>query len=248
MTASCEFDTLSQTLLNHVSNELRTSLSVFKSTIPLLSEQIIGPLNEKQQAYLGILSTSAQSLSTMANDLLTLAELQAGQMQLVLRPVDFPQLVRLAIRAYDPVARANGQILCDEVDPELPAFRGDIQKIAKIVDSLIDNAIGSTQAGGLIRIQARVVDGMLEVAIRDTGHGFTEEEQAMLFQAFGRLFPDRARTSGLGLPISRAFVEAHGGTLQIESQPGLGSYCRFTLPLIPLTPEDPLRGRGPVAR
>ncbi|MNX14521.1 Alginate biosynthesis sensor protein KinB [compost metagenome] len=248
MSASREFDTLAQTLLTHVSNELRTSLSVFKSTIPLLSEQIIGPLNEKQQAYLRILSTSAQSLSTMVNDLLTMAEVQAGQTQLVLQPVDFPHLVRLAIRAFEPVARANGQILCDEVDPALPAFRGDVKKIERILNGLIDNALGSTQAGGLIRLQARAHDGMLEVAIRDTGHDFTDEEQAMLFQAFGRLYPDRAQGLGLGLPISRAFVEAHGGTLQIESQPGLGSYCRFTLPLIPLAPEDPLPWRDPVAR
>lgn len=233
-------DYLAQGFLNNVTHELRTPLSVIMGTIPLFSEQILGPLNEKQLGFMRILSTSAQSLSTMVNDLLTMSELQAGRLQIFLQPVDFPELVGHVLRTFEPLAKASSQGLIAELDPAIPMFMGDVQKLNKVMDNLVNNAVTYTQGGGTIRIQAHVREGMLHVAVVDSGLGISPEEQTMLFQAFGRTNPDRTRGLGLGLPICKAFIEAHGGALGLESLPGQGSRFWFTLPLTLTPPEtDP---------
>jgi signal transduction histidine kinase len=235
---------LAEAFLSNLTHELRTPLSVIIGTIPLFSEQILGPLNEKQLGFMRSLSVSAQSLSIMVNDLLVMSELQAGRLQLVLQPVDFPELVGHAIRMLKPLAEANSQVLVNEVPPTLPVFMGDAQKLSKVLTNLIGNAVKFTHGGGTIRVAAESRGASLFVTISDTGLGLSEEEQAMLFQAFGRIHPDRSGGLGLGLAICKAFVEAHGGAIGVESRQGQGSTFWFTLPLIPPAAGAPPPGAG----
>jgi signal transduction histidine kinase len=244
MEASIRTGHLAKAFLSNLTHELRTPLSVIIGTIPLFSEQILGPLNEKQLGFMRSLSDSAQSLSIMVNDLLLMSELQAGRLQLVLQPVDFPELVGHVIRTLEPLAEANSQDLVNEVPASLPNFMGDAQKLNKVLTNLIGNAVKFTHGGGKIRVAAESREDSMVVTISDTGPGLSEEEQALLFQAFGQIHPDRTGGLGLGLAICKAFVEAHGGAIGVESRKGQGSTFWLTLPVSPHAAGAPLRGAG----
>ncbi len=223
-------DEVAALILSNLSHELRTPLSVIMGTIPLFSEEIVGPLNEKQLGLMRAMAHSAQTLSTMVNDLLTMSEIQAGRLRLTMQPIDFPPLVAHVLRTMRPVAEASGQTLLEEVDDELPAFMGDAQHLTKVMFSLVGNAIRFTPGGGTICVQAQEREGSIRVAVLDTGIGLDSGAEPFISRPFGRLNPGRTRGLGLGLPISKALIEAHGGRVGVESRKGQGSTFWFTLP------------------
>jgi len=130
-------------------------------------------------------------------------------------------------------ASRDGVTLALAVDPDEIVVEADERKLRQVVFNLLSNAVKFTPAGGRIDVSARLRDGIVEVAIADTGTGIAEEDHELIFEEFGQVRGDSGRQqgTGLGLPLSRRFIELHGGRLWVESALGAGSTFHFTLPV-----------------
>jgi signal transduction histidine kinase len=131
-------------------------------------------------------------------------------------------------------AQRHGIQLGLEVDGELAEFSGDERKFKQIMLNLLSNAVKFTPDGGKVDVSARKYNGAVEVAVRDTGIGIAPEDQVLVFEEFRQVGRDRMRKAegtGLGLALTKRFVELHGGAIRLESTPGRGSTFSFTLPL-----------------
>jgi signal transduction histidine kinase len=131
-------------------------------------------------------------------------------------------------------AQRHGIELGLDVDPRLGEFQGDERKMKQILLNLLSNAVKFTPDGGRVDVSARPVDSRLEIAVKDSGVGIAPEDQAALFEEFRQVGGDasrRAEGTGLGLALTRRFVELHGGEIRLESAPGKGSTFTITLPL-----------------
>ena len=131
-------------------------------------------------------------------------------------------------------AQRHGLALSRELDPTLGTVRADERKLKQILLNLLSNAVKFTPEGGSVSVQAKPIDGMIEVAVTDTGVGIALKDQAAVFEEFKQVGTDYTRKgegTGLGLSLARRFVELHGGTLRLESTPGKGSTFTFTLPV-----------------
>ncbi len=230
-----------------VSHELRTPLTSMLGYIALLLEGQDGPLTTQQREWLGTIGDNADRLVTLIDDLLDIARIEAGKIELKHTPLDLVPLIQEVARALRPQLEGKGQWLTLDLAAALPAIVGDADRIRQILTNLLSNAMKYTPSGGRITITARGDGGCVRVAVQDTGIGLTPDEQAQLFTPFFRAQHDatqRVGGTGLGLAITRALVELHGGTITVTSVPGQGSTFSFTLPT-PQKPEETAIGPTP---
>jgi PAS domain S-box-containing protein len=221
-----------------VAHELRTPLTSIAGYIALLLEGQGGPLTEPQREWLGTIGANAGRLVTLTDDLLDMARIEAGKIELKCTPLDLVSLIQEVARALRPQLEGKDQRLTLDLTAALPAIVGDADRIRQILTNLLSNALKYTPSGGGITIAARGGAGCVRVAVQDTGIGLTPDEQAELFTPFFRARHDatqEAGGTGLGLAITRALVELHGGAITATSVPGQGSTFSFTLP----TPQEP---------
>jgi PAS domain S-box-containing protein len=230
-----------------VSHELRTPLASMMGYTELLLEGEGGPLGKRQREWLGIIGHNADRLETLIDNLLDTARIEMGKIELKHTPLALIPLIQDVARALHPQIARKGQWLTLELAEALPAVVGDADRIGQILTNLLSNALKYTPAGGRITITARENAGCVRVAVQDTGIGLTRHEQAQLFTPFFRAQDEttqRAGGTGLGLVITRALVELHGGAMTVTSVPGQGSTFSFTLPT-PQAPEDTAVGPAP---
>ncbi len=168
-------------------------------------------------------------MERLIEDLRTLTLAEAGRLVLHREPTDLGTLLPDVAAGYRGQADAAGIQLIVSVAEAVPVMDVDPARIREVVSNLLANALRHTPSGGSVDLAARVAGGVVEVTVRDTGSGMTPEELDHIFDRFYRS-PD-SPGSGLGLPIARDLVEAHGGTLTATSEPGRGTTLRFTLPL-----------------
>jgi two-component system phosphate regulon sensor histidine kinase PhoR len=214
----------------NISHELRTPLT----SIRLLVESLLsGVAHEPQDANALLLkiNTEVQALEQMAQELLDLAMIESGKSLVRLVPSPMEELVQRAVERLKPQAVHKQQTLAVRVSPGLTAL-ADGDQLSRVLGNLIHNAIKFTPTGGLIQIQAELVNGDVLVKVSDTGPGIPPADAARVFERFFR--GDRSRKSGgtgLGLAIAKHVVEAHGGRIWAEStgQPGRGATLCFTL-------------------
>jgi signal transduction histidine kinase len=220
--------------LANMSHELRTPLNAIIGFSEVLREQMFGELNEAQVGYVGDVLEAGQHLLSLINDILDLSKIEAGQMELDLGDVSVPQALNSGLTMHGERADRNGITLTHTVGPEVGVIRADERKVRQVIFNLLSNAVKFTPPGGHVDVSAFVADGMVEVAVTDTGPGIVREDHERIFdefqQARGSSHGSREGT-GLGLTLSRQFIELHGGRLWVESQHGAGSTFRFTLPL-----------------
>ena len=220
--------------LANMSHELRTPLNAIIGFSEVLREQMFGELNEAQVGYVGDVLEAGQHLLSLINDILDLSKIEAGQMELDLGDVSVPQALNSGLTMHGERADRNGITLTHTVGPEVGVIRADERKVRQVIFNLLSNAVKFTPPGGHVDVSAFVADGMVEVAVTDTGLGIVREDHERIFEEF-----QQARDSshgsregtGLGLTLSRQFIELHGGRLWVESEQGAGSTFRFTLPL-----------------
>ena len=220
--------------LANMSHELRTPLNAIIGFSEVLHEQMFGELNERQLGYVADVLEAGQHLLSLINDILDLAKVEAGRLELDLSDVSLPDTLQSGLTMHADRANRGGIALGLVVDPEQIVIRADERKLRQVVFNLLSNAIRFTPSGGRIDIAARMTDGMVEVEIADTGAGIAPEDQELVFEEFrqARGEPGRPQEgTGLGLPLSRKLIELHGGRLWVESTPGAGSMFHFTLPL-----------------
>jgi len=154
-------------------------------------------------------------------------------MELELSDFDLPNVIENALIRVRERATRRGITLGHSVDERLGAIRGDERKIKQVLLNLLSNALKFTPEGGRIEAGARLYDGVAEVSVADTGVGIAPEDQEAVFEEFRQVgtADKKAEGTGLGLALSRKFIELHGGRIWVESEVGKGSTFRFTLPL-----------------
>ena len=219
--------------LANMSHELRTPLNAIIGFSEVLSQRMFGDLNEKQDEYLRDIHDSGQHLLSLINDILDLSKIEAGRMELEPTAVDLRLAIENALTLVRERAAGRGIALHHAVDQRLGQIRGDERKIKQVLLNLLSNALKFTPEGGRIEVRAGPVDGMAEISVADTGIGIAPEDQEAVFDEFRQVgtMAKKVEGTGLGLSLSRKFVELHGGRIWARSEVGVGSTFTFTLPL-----------------
>jgi signal transduction histidine kinase len=218
--------------LANMSHELRTPLNAIIGFSEVLREQMFGDLNERQLAYVDDVLEAGRHLLSLINDVLDLAKIEAGRMDLALSQVEIPELLRSAVSMHSERAGRGGVHLGLATEPAEITVTADDRRLRQIVFNLLSNAVKFTPADGRVDVSAHLDDGRVEIAVADTGPGIAREDLDTIFEEFEQASDGKqAEGTGLGLPLSRKLVELHGGRLWVESEVGKGSTFRFTIPV-----------------
>ena len=222
--------------LANMSHELRTPLNAIIGFSEVMLERMFGELNDKQDDYLKDIHSAGKHLLSLINDILDLSKIEAGRMELDLEEFDIAAAFGNAMTLIRERAQQHGIALTLEAGEELGTLRADQRKLKQIMLNLLSNAVKFTPDGGSISVRAELVDETLTVAVSDTGIGIAEADRDAVFQEFrqvGGNYTNKGEGTGLGLALTRRFVELHGGTLSLASVLGEGSTFTFTLPRQP---------------
>jgi signal transduction histidine kinase len=219
--------------LANMSHELRTPLNAIIGFSEVLSERMFGELNEKQDEYLKDIYASGQHLLSLINDILDLSKIEAGRMELEAADFNLPSAIDNALTLVRERATRRGITLGRTIDDRLGMLRGDERKVKQVLLNLLSNALKFTPEGGRIDVSAHLQDGAAAIAVADTGVGIAPEDQEAIFEEFRQVgtADKKVEGTGLGLALSRKFIELHGGRIWVQSKLGKGSTFTFTLPL-----------------
>lgn len=228
-------DIMKSHFINTMSHELRTPLNSIIGFSDLLKQKTMGELNEKQEKYLDNILRSSQHLLNLVNDILDLIIIDAGKLELVKRKIPVQITIDENIEGIKSKAQEKKVTIIKDIDPQLQFIEADKEKISRILQSLLDNAVKfSRSEGGVIKIITKKTGNMAQFSISDNGIGIKEENLGKLFQVFQQLDSGVSRKyggSGLGLSISKKLVELHGGNIRAESKYGEGSTFTFQIPV-----------------
>jgi len=219
--------------LANMSHELRTPLNAIIGFSEVLAQGMFGEVNEKQSEYLRDILESGRHLLSLINDILDLSKIEAGRMELEASEFALPQAIQNALTLVRERALRRGIALHHVIDDRVADIRADERKLKQVLLNLLSNAIKFTPEGGRIEVRATPANGTIEVSVTDTGIGIAPEEQEAVFEEFRQVgaADKKAEGTGLGLALSRKFVELHGGKIYVTSQVGVGSTFTFTLPI-----------------
>jgi two-component system phosphate regulon sensor histidine kinase PhoR len=216
----------------NISHEFKTPLTAIQG----FAETLLGGAlddDRNRQRFLEIIREHALRLGRLTDDLLKLAQIEAGQMQREMRAVTVASVIDPCIEVARIKAVQKGLLLESECAPDLPPLWGDIQSFQEILQNLLDNAVRYTPSGGRIRVEARAEGSEDVISVADTGIGIPKADQDRIFERFYRADAARSRESGgtgLGLSIVKHLVEVHGGRIRVESEVGQGATFHIYLP------------------
>ena len=219
--------------LANVSHELRTPLNAIIGFSEVLQARMFGELNAKQSEYIDDIYTSGTHLLSLINDILNLAKVEAGRMDLELSRFDVHAAVHGALGVVRERASRQGISLVLEPGEGVGEWVADERKFKQIMLNLLSNAVKFTRDGGRIAVRTERTSSGLQISVSDTGVGIPPQHLETIFDEFRQLAADNPRTeegTGLGLPLTRRLLELHGGTISVQSEIGVGSIFRFTLP------------------
>lgn len=221
--------------ISMLSHEIRTPLTSIRESVNMIEEEVMGPINERQHKFLQIAGTEIGRICDLLNHLMQASRLEPGALKLNYKPVDTYALVAMCVESLRPNAEAKRVSIISEISPETSDVYGDAQYLQQVFLNLVGNAIKFSDPQTRIWIRAGAVDKhkRLTLSVVDTGPGILEEDQTNLFNKFYRATTVREHQDGvgLGLSITKNIVEAHGGTIWVESQVGRGTTFSFTLPV-----------------
>ena len=218
--------------LANMSHELRTPLNAIIGFSQVLKEQMFGELNAVQAEYVDDVLSSGEHLLNLINDILDLAKVEAGRMELQPTTFSLLGLLENAMSMVRERATRHAVSLTTTTDPSVGVIEGDERKIKQILFNLLSNAVKFTPDGGRVTLMATADDEQVEISVRDTGVGISADDQARIFEEFTQLGPGRTQEgTGLGLTLTKRLVELHHGRLEVESEPGAGSTFTVWLPL-----------------
>jgi signal transduction histidine kinase len=212
-------------LLADVSHELRTPLTVMQGTL----EGMLDGLYPVDAEHLAPVLEETRVLARLVEDLRTLSLSEAGNLRLHREPTDLARLLEESVAGHRASADAAGVSLSADVSPDLPVLEVDPARVRQVLGNLIANALRFTSSGGSVAVSAAQTPRGVAVSVRDTGTGMEPEVVEHAFDRFYR--SSSSPGSGLGLAIARNLVAAHGGEIEIESEPDRGTLVRFTLPV-----------------
>jgi signal transduction histidine kinase len=229
-----EANRMKSEFLANMSHELRTPLNGIIGFSEFLIDEKPGPLRPKQKEYLNDVLNSARHLLQLINDVLDLAKVEAGKMELHMETVSVGEAVEEVTAVIKGIAQKKRIAVGIEVSEGLDAVTLDQHKFKQVLYNLLSNAVKFTDDGGKVNIRARRLDpDRLEVQVRDSGIGIKAKDLGRLFTEFEQLDSGTARRfegTGLGLALTKKIVEFQGGRINVESEPGKGSVFTFVLP------------------
>jgi GAF domain-containing protein/DNA-binding response OmpR family regulator len=242
-----EVDRMKTDFIATVSHELRTPLTSvlgFASIIKDKLEEVIFPAvisddrktqktMRKVSDNINIIVTEAERLTSLINDVLDIAKMEAGRVEWHIQSVNPSVILKRAIAATSSLFEKSGIEAIQDFSPDLPEIEVDCDRMIQVVINLISNSVKFTEAGS-VTCRAEVQNQELLVSIIDTGMGIAPEDQPLVFERFkqvGNILTDKPKGTGLGLPICKQIVEYHGGRIWVESELGVGSTFSFTIPL-----------------
>lgn len=225
-------------LVANVSHELKTPITAIRAHL----ENLLDGIEEPNPATIEVMLAQSDRLGRLVEQLLDLSKLESGEITLRREPVELEPLVSQVMSEIGVASSDRHVDVRSEIPQDLPAIEADPERVHQVLFNLVDNAVRFTPEGGHVRIEAHGHNGSVEVRVADTGVGIPAEALPRLFERFYRV--DTARTredggTGIGLAIARSVVEAHGGTIHAESEPGRGSVFTFDLPIAwPVAPAE----------
>jgi signal transduction histidine kinase len=221
--------------LADMSHELRTPLNAISGFSQVLRKQLFGEINEKQAEYLDDILAASRHLLSLIDDVLDLAKVEAGQIELEVTPFSLREaLERGVVIVRERATREDVRVQLQS-DPDVDTVVGDERRIRQVVFNLLSNAVKFAPAGSTVDVAAARVDGEAQISVSDSGPGIAPEDQARIFEEFQQAAAGREQRegTGLGLALSRRLVELHGGHIWVDSEVGKGSTFVFTLPMPP---------------
>ncbi len=227
-----ELERLRTDLIAWASHDLQTPLASIRAILEALSDGVVED-PEMAERYHKTARREIQSLSLLIDDLFQMAQLDAGGLPLNRADASLADLVSDTLESFSELAARQGVTLSGSVDPGADPVRMDTQRIGRVLNNLIGNALRHTPPGGEVEVRARRTGSNVEVTVRDSGEGIRSEDLPRVFERFYRSEKSRSRAtggSGLGLAIAQGIVRAHGGEIRVESAPGQGTRFIFTLP------------------
>jgi signal transduction histidine kinase len=221
--------------LADMSHELRTPLNAISGFSQVLRKQLLGEINEKQAEYLDDILASARHLESLIDDVLDLAKVEAGQIELDVMPFSLHEALERGVVIVRERATREGVRVSLSSDPDVDTVMGDERRIRQVVFNLLSNAVKFAPAGSTVDVAATRVDGEVRVSVSDRGPGIAPQDQARIFEEFQQAAAGKAQRegTGLGLALSRRLVELHGGHIWVDSELGQGSTFVFTIPAPP---------------
>jgi PAS domain S-box-containing protein len=228
-----ELDRLKSQFLASMSHELRTPMNSIIGFTSLLRQGLTGPVNDEQKHQLEIVQSSARHLLTLINDLLDVSRIESGRADIECAEFEFAEVADEVARTMLPLAGRKGLSIAVDAQPVSIPMTGDRKRNFQILLNLVNNAVKFTERGS-VTVTARVADGNLTVAVRDTGIGIKAEHLAMLFEAFRQVDGSAKKVyegTGLGLYLCRKLLGLMGGAIRAESSYGEGSCFTYIVPL-----------------
>ncbi|MFC1909554.1 ATP-binding protein, partial [Chloroflexota bacterium] len=222
---------LRRNLVADVAHELRTPLSNLRGYLEAVGDGMVAA----DKATIHSLHEEVDLLSRLVDDLQDLALAEAGELKLNLQADDVSELINRAVAAARAKAAIKEITVSGDLHGELPLVNVDAQRIGQVLRNLLENSIAHTAQGGTVTVSAIEQDRQVALSVTDNGEGIAAEELPNIFERFYRVDKSRARNtggSGLGLTIARRLVEAHGGKIEVQSEPEKGSRFTFTLPVV----------------
>jgi two-component system sensor histidine kinase BaeS len=219
-----------RSLVADVAHELRTPLSNIQGYLEAVKDGLMQP----DEKTVDTIYQQVVHVVQLVEDLRVLAMAESGTLRLQQEAGSLNELLNQTADAFRPRAEAKGVDLSVQVPPDLPDVPMDRTRIAQVVANLLENALFHTPEGGSVTLSAQNGNSAVTVAVNDTGSGISSEDLDLVFERFYRVDPSRARSTGgtgLGLTIAKKLIEAHGGSIGVESSVGLGSRFFFRLPL-----------------
>ncbi|MEH1902606.1 MAG: PAS domain S-box protein [Nostoc sp.] len=246
VTAEKEIDQMKTDFISTVSHELRTPLTSVLGFASIIQEKLetdVFPLLSTEDRKLqktikrvadnlNIIVLEAERLTSLINDVLDIAKMEAGKVEWQMQPLDPSELLDWATNSTAGLFETNGLQLMCEIEPGLPQIVGDRNRLLQVLINLISNAVKFTESGSVICRVKKENEGVC-ISVIDTGIGITPEDQPKVFEKFrqvGDTLTDKPKGTGLGLPICKQIVDHHGGKIWVESQSGKGSIFSFIIP------------------
>jgi signal transduction histidine kinase len=219
--------------LGIAAHDLRNPLTSIRGLSEILLTEATGTLTEEQREYIAIINSAADGMLRLVSDLLDVSVIESGNLELHVEEQSLCKLIKERVRIHRVLAEKKGIIL-HEMLAALPAQVFDASKIAQVIDNLLSNAIKFSGLGSHIFVRLQEQDGASMASVRDEGPGIPPEAHSRIFGEFQYLNATSAggeKSIGLGLAIAKRIIEAHSGTLAVDSIPGSGSTFSFSLPM-----------------
>jgi len=227
-------DRSKKNFLAGMSHELRTPLNAIIGFSDLMRAETFGPLGAPHyKAYVADISEAGRHLLTIIHEILDTARIEQGAIELGTSPIKVDNTIAQSLAMLQAVAVAKSITVTSEIEPGLPQVRMGKAHLQQVLFNLLGNAIKFSTAGSPVHVRARCIDGAIEVCIEDRGIGIPKRRIGELFRPFSRIDDGYVRNTegiGLGLANSKLIVEAYGGTIRLDSEPGKGTQVAFTLP------------------